>query len=308
MFAKWFRGSKTNKGGGPAATGTGGDPLNYGVSLEHLLSLPIPHQEDADFNVVCQFVKEKTKGMQSAGYRSYAVFLRANPETKHLVREQATVFVSYAWKGGFKATMEALRNHFPTAKALKEVFVWMDFAIVDQHRAETQNVDFNEWTVTFRDNLLKTGKALLVLAPGEKPIATTRSWCCFEWVTIVETGIPFEYCVPPKDVRALIDKLKDGTIDFLAFQTFFGGINVERAEAFKPSDRDAILKLMSEIGFVKVNNVVLLSLKNWLLSTVKQAKSECDEQSPEFVQVLSAEGELYRALVSFPPQETRDDD
>jgi len=149
------------------------DPEQFGVSLNYLASLPV--EPDAHFSEVCLYVKELAKDVK--GYRSLANYLYDNPETRHLVKEQAEVFVSYAWSGGFGKTMTALTSHFKG----KDVFVWMDVAIVDQFNAAEKDIHFDQWATTFRENLKKIGRAVLVLTPGEKPIAISRSWCCFEW-------------------------------------------------------------------------------------------------------------------------------
>jgi len=267
------------------------DPERFGVSLKCLASLPI--EPDAPFNAACEYVKERTK--DGKGYRSFAKFLFDNPETRHLVKGKADVFVSYAWSGGFGKTMSALLSHFGDTD---DVFVWMDFAIVDQHAAAETNIHFDQWAKTFRENLMRIVKAVLVLTPGEKPIAITRSWCCFEWTSIAQSGIPFEYCVTRQDVEAMISQMQNGDIGFAGFNSLFAGINVEKAEAFKISDQDSILALMKEIGIVKVNDIVMKSLKGWLLEVnVESLRRIGDQKTKEASMLLSARGGLHQALV-----------
>lgn len=268
--------------------------LRFGVSLAHLACLPIEPNET--FHAAATFVKEKTVTLN--GYRSYARYLLGQPKTRHLVKPQADVFVSYAWGGGFGATMDALKEHFKND--LEQTYVWMDFAIVDQHEAATKEIDFHQWAKTFRGNLQQTGCAVLVLAPGEKPLATTRSWCCFEWVTIVNAQIPFQYCVPPDNESHLVERMQDG-ISLGDVFTIFAGINVEQAQAFKKSDQDAILQLMREIGVVKVNDVVMKSLKQWLIEIAKKAEQRSPEASLAMTYAISARGTLHQALVSVHP-------
>jgi hypothetical protein len=192
--------------------------------------------------------------------------LYTNQDTSHLASNKAEVFVSYAWAGGFGATMKALQAHFLNT----DPYVWMDVAIVDQHAAEHTDIDFHQWSKIFRKSLTKIGKAVLVLAPGEKPIATTRSWCCFEWTVIQQVGIPYEYCVDPQDEENLIKKIEDGTVGSATFNSLFNGINVEKAEAFKLSDQTSILVLMKEIGILKVNDMIMKALKQWLVKVTEK--------------------------------------
>ena len=275
------------------------DPERFGVSLKFLASLPIetddPYETDPPFNAACEYVKKKTK--KTIGYRSFAQFLFNNRKTRHLVKEQADVFISYAWSGGFEKTMSALLEHFGDKE---DVFVWMDFAVVDQHAAAETNIQFDQWAETFRENLKRIGKAVLVLTPGEKPIAITRAWCCFEWASIVQSEIPFEYCVTKEDVEAMISQMKNG-MGTVAFDTLFAGINVEKAEAFKPSDQESILALMKEIGVVKVNDIVMKSLKGWLLEVNKEGLQRIGEQqTKETAALFNARGALHLVLVRVP--------
>ena len=262
--------------------------LTLGVSLEVLMNLPI--DPDDDFQIVCEEIKKRTK--ETKGNRSLASHLLQDPETEHLVGK-ADYFVSYAWKGKFGATMNALTKHF---EGKPTPFVWMDIAMVDQHTAATVDLDFEDWSKTFKDSLQQIGKALLVLTPGQKPIAITRSWCCFEWVCIKQTQIPFEYCVNPKDVELLLNKMEFG-MGFAGFNNLFAGINVEKATAWKQNDQDAILELMRKIGVKEVNDVIMFSLKDWLISVASEGEKHAKKGTKEGTHLLNAKAALHQALV-----------
>jgi tetratricopeptide (TPR) repeat protein len=266
----------------------GEDFRTLGVSLAFLQSLRI--KPDAGFEEVRRKIMKMTA--KTKGNRSLASHLLQNPKTKHLVGK-AEYFVSYAWSGGFGATMNALASHCKEKPS--SPFVWMDVAMVDQHAAANTDVDFTVWSHTFRESLKSIGKALLVLTPGEKPIAISRSWCCFEWVSIKQSSIPFEYCVNPKDVEMLIKRMKTGMgVD--AFDALFGGINVEKAKAFKPSDQEAILTLMREVGVKEVNDLVMLSVKEWLLEVAHEGQSHLKQGTAEGVRLLNSRAALHAAL------------
>jgi hypothetical protein len=174
----------------------------------------------------------------------------------------------------------------------------MDVAIVDQHAAEHTTIDFHKWAKTFRDSLTQIGKAVLVLAPGEKPIATTRSWCCFEWTVIQQVEIPYAYCVDPQDEENLIKEMEEG-MGFADFNDLFAEINVEEAEAFKPSDQASILVLMKEIGILKVNDMIMNALKEWLVTVnEKGVKRLGESKTKEGAYLLNARGAVHRVLVS----------
>lgn len=268
------------------------DERRFGVSLQHLASLPI--DVNSTFHEASAYVKLQTISLE--GYRSYANFLRSNTATRNMVKEQAEVFVSYAWNGRWGPTMDALKAHFDG----KDVFVWMDFAIVDQHFTDDKSaaaVDFDELARTFGENLRAVEKAVLVLTPGKKPVAISRSWCCFEWTTIVEAQIKYEFCVPKPDESRLIQEIKEGQ-QMEYYQAIFSDIDIEQATAAVDSDRIAILERLRAIGVVKVNDIVQNSLKSWLLSVARKAEEESQSDSIELVNVVRTRGALHQALVS----------
>jgi hypothetical protein len=269
-----------------------GNPLVMGVRLSYLAKLPI--DPSSSFQKVCEYIKQMTLGMKT-GYRSLALKLHQQKETRDIVSLQADVFVSYAWSGGFGATIKALLAHFGDT----DPFVWMDVAIVDQHAAEITDVDFFHWAKTFHESLKNIGRAVLVLTPGEKPIAITRSWCCFEWTVIQQVGIPYEYCVDPEDEERLIKQMETG-VSPNDYNDLFSGINVETAKAFKEPDQVAILTLMREIGLLQVNDMIMNALKEWLLHVNKQGlMRHGDEETKEVAMLLNARGALHEANVRF---------
>ena len=267
-----------------------------GISFNYLKTLPVG--PDDTFDKACAYIKTLTKN--TVGDRSFLAHLLNNAETKRYVSEKADYFVSYAWKGSWGATMSALQDHFDKQKELKEVFIWMDFAILDQHLAAETNIDFEQWSKTFGGSLLEIGKAVLVLTPAEQPIATSRAWCCFEWYSIVRSTIPFNYCINPSDKEEFIRKIIKGDIGFDFFNSIFSGINVEKATAFKPFDQESILSMLRSFGVVAVNDVCLKSIKNWFAEVVTEAEHRTAEGSEENAKVLTARATLHQTAVSSP--------
>jgi len=106
----------------------------------------------------------------------------------------------------------------------------------------------------------------------------------------------FEYCVDPKDEAKLIEKMKLG-MGFANFNNLFAGINVEKANAFKASDQAAILQLMKEIGVKEVNDVIMFSLKDWLLKVATKGQQQATFGTKEGTYLLNAKATLHRALV-----------
>ncbi len=244
-----------------------------GVSFNYLKKLKVK----GDFQQACKLIKKLTKNCSLVDYLK-----RTRPGS---VKDVAEVFISYAWNGDWGATMNAIQSKYPKG----DVFIWMDIACINQH--VTEDLDFIRWKQVFEGNLQVIGKALVVMIPAEKPIATSRSWCTFEWAVIKQVGIPFDYCVDPADKERLITKMQKG---MAGFEKIFSGIDVENAKAFKPSDQHAILDVLKEIGIVKVNDVVMHSLKNFLLDICIEAERRATPAQLFFV--WNTRGNLHGVL------------
>lgn len=283
------------QGGGRGGVGIGKPELGYGVQLKHLSEIPV--DPNSKFYTACDYIKDQTKDMDDSMYKSYANFLLQNDSTKHLVKAQADAFISYAWGGAFGSTMEAVKEQFKDE--LETTFIWMDFVIVDQHAASTSNVNFDEWCQVFKSNLLKTKRAVLVLTPGHEPLALSRSWCCFEWVTVLDSNIQFDICVPPIDFDDFVKRVTTEVVGTSVFSMIWKNINVERAKANKQSDQDAILLKMKEIGLVKVNDIVMNSTKKWLENVLEVARMRVTKGTREEILVMNSSGSLYHELVSW---------
>ena len=262
--------------------------MRYGISLAHLASLPVSH--DQSFQAACEYVKQLTVGLK--GYRSYACWLRDNPETKHLVRDQATVFVSYAWCGSFGRTMHALKEH--CNNDLDEIFVWMDFAILDQH--VTTDANFHDWIKVFKSTIREIGTAVLVLTPGENPFAISRSWCCFEWLIIVQSNIPYAYCVLAEEEQKLIRRMQDGLEFTDSLAKFFSSYTVEKVRALKEGEQKAILAHMQEVGIDEVNDIIKTVLKRWFLKVAIKAVQDATENTTQMVWALNSRARLHHTL------------
>ena len=89
------------------------------------------------------------------------------------------------------------------------------------------------------------------------------------------------------------------------FMNFFAGINVEKASAFKPSDQASILSLMREIGVKEVNDIIMYSVKDWLLRVATQAERTARFGTVEGTNLLNAKACLHEALVSYDDEQNK---
>jgi len=171
----------------------------------------------------------------------------------------------------------------------------MDVVMIDKHSAAKTELHPSECANAFQDRLKQIGKAILVLTPGEKPVAIEQSWRYFERVNLKRTGVPFDYCVDPKDIDRLITRMQKG-MSVADFSSLFSDINVERASVTNPSDKACILDMIREID---VNDVVLLSVKDWLLSVVREGEKRAHFGIMEGSLLFDAISNLYQLFVRF---------
>jgi small GTP-binding protein len=263
-----------------------GLPATAGVSFRYLQSLQ--PMGEALFQETCEIIKAKTMEKKC----SLVELLWNDPNTRKFVKKVADVFVSYAWKGSFAGTMGAIET---TLMPGEDVFVWMDVACVNQHLASLGEMSFKEWARIFENNLKRIGRALIVMLPVLSPISATRSWCCFEWYVITAAKIRFRYCVNPTDERTFCEQVLQRWVDENQFRCIFAGINVASATACSLADQSAIYDLLVEVGLVKVNNILMLSLKKHLSAMLDMADKRAKTPT-EKLRVLITRAEPYSAL------------
>jgi tetratricopeptide (TPR) repeat protein len=67
-----------------------------------------------------------------------------------------------------------------------------------------------------------------------------------------------------RDYDRLKQRLEDGKLDYRYFTRLFENVNVDEAKAKNETDRVAIQKMIRDIGVAKVNDAVMLPLKDWI--------------------------------------------
>ena len=274
-----------------------------GISLSHLRSLldklgiSKGEQRKLNFYDVTKKIKQITENLANSQNRSYVCYVEIQdnePESKIGVAEY---FVSYAWGGNFLHTVQALVDHFQD----KNPYLFFDFVCLDQHKiAETNGkMTFDCLEAQFRLTLSRIGKAVIVLTPGQNPLARSRCWCCFEWAQLKLLSIEHWYCVPQEDVLTLIQEMKVGKITFDYYNNIFASIDVMKAIASNETDQKNILKLIQNLGVVQVNDIVLNSIKDWFIKVCKQALQDPTITATENVTILNSYGAIHEALGQF---------
>ena len=196
-----------------------------------------------------------------------------DPRTGAPYVSRATVFVSHAWKYNFEELLEALEAHVASVEEPASVYFWLDVFVVNQHT----NMDKPKiwWTVTFREAIRSIGETCLVLAPWDGPIPLTRAWCIWEIASVAQTGAHLGISLSPAQAASFEAVLEE---DFDRLISSLSHVDVRRAEAFLPSDRDMILRAAEEnVGLSLLNELVMGQLREWLVATARRAHAKLPE-------------------------------
>lgn len=181
-------------------------------------------------------------------------------------KEKAEYFVSHAWSYRFLNLIDALENHRRKDKK-KDLFVWIDLFVVNQHNAANQEYDFEWWQNTFHQGINEMGHTLLVLSPWDNPIPLTRCWCIWEiYGAIKYDSSRFEICMSEQEEAAFENTLIK---DFERLVTVASEIDGEKAEASNPEDKKRIFEVIhNTIGFDEINEKVREPIRKWLTKLI----------------------------------------
>ena len=291
------------KGGALAASGSSKEPASvkakvtvppmtkaslesypiHGIHTTYLLKLAEEHPEWASKNIytlVRELVKPQTNEKQS-----WVAKLGQDEATKQFITPKADAFLSYAWKMSLTQILQALDG--------RSLFIWMDCFCLDQHIHQT--ISPEELTGVFRMALKEIGTVLVMGSPWKQPLVTTRIWCVLEQCVAAELDLKVELVLSKDEVEDFRRALM-ATIDFAAFQSMFGAVNMTNAEAEVTADRDTILLYLTEVGALKVNDLTMLPWKAWMIKTVREF--EFEEGAKETGYASYSIGCLFHALVS----------
>jgi len=120
----------------------------------------------------------------------------------------------------------------------------------------------------FRDNIGKLKRTLLVLE-WDDPKPLSRAWYLWEMVSTVDTESEFHVLMSPKNHKSFAAALVNN-FDHIVLKTC--NVDLKRAQAFNPGDRDNIFKAVeATAGFGEVNKVVIGIMKKWMVESGKGA-------------------------------------
>eukprot|EP00976_Prorocentrum_cordatum_P041590 843790-Prorocentrum_minimum.AAC.2 len=243
-------------GGGTPATNGRDRTWKLGLTLD-FLPVFLKHLDDdgcfkdnPDFttnDLVEQFIKPAVKERQCR----YVDLI----DQKYI--HQPNVFVSHAWKCGFRFLVDRLFKQFNAeVRYFGSVSVWIDAFAVNQNQNEETAQDINDFERVIREteitafNLDMQGASL------------TRVSCLFEvWQTFKHRGVG--------SLSMMLFGIRDG------LPAILDSIDVAKAEAFMKSDRDWILgEIEKEYGgdFTEFNadirRAVIVSISSMFQSSI----------------------------------------
>ncbi|XRB17491.1 EF-hand domain-containing protein [Pseudoscourfieldia marina] len=232
-------------------------------------------------NDVCfGIVKPATEQVKT----SYAEMLS---DTEPHEVQDATVFVSHAWKYTFVNVVDALSNVYENA------YVWFDVFTVNQHASLQVPSDW--WFTTFKEAVASIGHTVLVLMPWDDPIPLTRAWCIWEILsTIDDSKAKLEICLPAVEQKAFADFLVEEGSGKVIVKMI--GMDVQRAEAWKKEDRDAILSAVKKYrgGPSEVNKLIKDQMRSWVVESAIGALDTLDAEKRATSKLLWDVAELLR--------------
>ncbi|XRB19427.1 coatomer subunit epsilon [Pseudoscourfieldia marina] len=186
--------------------------------------------------------------------------------------QDATVFVSHAWKYTFVDVVDALSSLSENA------FVWFDVFTVNQHASLQVPPDW--WFTTFKVAVASIGHTVLILMPWDDPIPLTRAWCIWEILSTIDDGTAkLEICLPALEQKAFADFLVEEGSDEVIVKMV--GLDVQRAEAWKREDRDAILNAVKVYpgGASEVNKRIKDQMRSWVVESAISALGTLDKET-----------------------------
>ncbi|KAK3236481.1 hypothetical protein CYMTET_53368 [Cymbomonas tetramitiformis] len=267
-----------------------------GVSLSSLKQFLREHEGQLTGRTTDEVCRGILLPATAATLSSYTELLKSRGEPV----AKATVFVSHAWRYPFCDLLDVVLSLEKTELKPEEVWVWLDVFCVNQHVVAERT--FSWWSTTFREAVRDIGRTLVVLAPFDNPTPLTRAWCLFEIFSTVDTGAELELRLSSDEELAFAKALRAGEFDF---NQWVSKVNLERAEAYNPADREQILQVVeSSVGITALNTKVLAVLTQWLtvqargLQTTQLQRSKSRRLSSGTT--LLELGKLYQQQGDFP--------
>ena len=173
----------------------------------------------------------------------------------------ATLFVSHAWKSAFCDIVDALEQH--EAK-YPDTYFWLDIFAIYQNR--TEHKDLVWFSTTFREDMTRIRRVLLVLSPWDDPLPLRRSWCMFEVATALsEKKIELLISLPMGEMNAFASAIIEDQHSQHHLVKVLSQRQVQSTEAKYSQDKENILEVFKRTkgGFDYVNGLIICEIRKW---------------------------------------------
>ena len=122
-----------------------------------------------------QFCQIYVRPYTSRNKKSVTAQLMARDDLSQHVGE-ATWFISHTWNNVFAHTLDAILLFFEGRDDAVGAKVWFDVFVTSQHMSAGPSKPSSWWMSTFRTNIGRIGKLLLVVDVWNRPTALQRAW------------------------------------------------------------------------------------------------------------------------------------
>ena len=122
-----------------------------------------------------QFCQMYVSPRTSRSCGSVAEVLSERAETRGFVGE-ATWFVSYTWTNSFLDTLDAILLFFQGRDDVATAKLWIDVLVTPQIMNSSSSQSSSFWMTSFKSNIARMGRLLLVVDVWNNPSALRRAW------------------------------------------------------------------------------------------------------------------------------------
>ena len=190
---------------------------------------------------------------------------------------KANVFISFAYSSDFMELVNSIECYMERNphKHIASTFFWFDLFVNDQWTALTKS--FEWWANTFRIAVEEIGETLLILTPWYDPDMLKRAWCLFE----ISCSKLVTIALSRKQLEAFKVNYNENCLFLLSK---LGNIDLQKATAFIPEDRDRIFEVVrnKEGGFQSFNVNIINLLHEWISDAARSLVAGIHDESMTF--------------------------
>jgi hypothetical protein len=202
----------------------------------------------------------------------------------------ATWFVSYSSLDPLLDFLEALEHFFAREPLGLDTLIWCSPV------SKRPFAPGEPQTPSFSQAIQRTGNLFMMLAPWNKPVTLTSSWCIYELYICLSSGGRVEFALPEAQRAQLTEDLMSKPASFLEF---LANVDSESSRCFHASDRDEIFAAVpTSVGFAGLDTIVRRALQSWMVRLLQGRIDEaCAAGKGEETEVcLNALGMLFWAF------------